>query len=542
MALGSRGSGSGKPSRWTDLNEIRVLRALRHTVVQGAAKFISVALFTLVLVSGFLGNQDAIKNFAPSFVWIIWWVGFAYIAALIWNPWPAMNPWAIVFSMIEKAAGALGMRGTKNPIIPYPDWLGVWPAVVLFGLFAWFELIFENAKSPATLATVILIYSALTWCAMALFGRRIWLARGDPFSLAFGVFGHFAPIGERNPVHTPRGTGRLYLRPYASALVTTKPVSLSMAAFILSMLATVSFDGFKETSAWSGLLRGVASLPALHPLINQIHGFGFDLQIVLETTIFVLFPLLFLVVYLGFAWFTKLAAGSDRSLTEIAGLFVFSLVPIAIAYHLAHYLSYLLMAGQLIIPLASDPLGRGWDLFFTAGYQIDITIIGAKSVWHSAVVAIVVGHVIAVGVAHCVSLQVFDSPRAARRSQYPMLVLMVAYTMVSLWILSQPIVGGPNLSTLRANSGKVTLAPFEFRERCFNLVAHDAISYRFSATPPVDFDIHYHDGLTIRFPVRLPVRRTDKGQFMAKEKRSYCLMWFNRGLSKSTLDYRVTGP
>jgi hypothetical protein len=115
-------------------------------------------------------------------------------------------------------------------------------------------------------------------------------------------------------------------------------------------------------------------------------------------------------------------------------------VPIAIAYHLSHYLSYLLIAGQNIIPLASDPFGVGSDLFGTRTYRIDIAIVNAKMVWYVAVTAIVVGHVIAVYLAHIMALRVFTTPRQAVLSQIPMLGLMVAYTMISLWILSQPIV------------------------------------------------------------------------------------------------------
>ena len=227
---------------------------------------------------------------------------------------------------------------------------------------------------------------------------------------------------------------------------------------------------------------------------------------------------------------------------EIAGFFVFSLVPIAIAYHLAHYLSYLIVAGQLIIPLASDPFGIGWNIFGTAGYRIDISIVGAKFVWYTAVIAIVVGHVFAVGVAHFVALRVFETAGAALRSQYPYLVLMVAYTMVSLWILSQPIVGGPNLRLLPAPSGTVSLAPFEFQELCYELVPQDRIEIDFRSDQPVDFDIHYHDGLSIRFPVKLSHTTVHKSQFIAAEKRSYCLMWFNRGLVPAALDYRAVGP
>ena len=85
------------------------------------------------------------------------------------------------------------------------------------------------------------------------------------------------------------------------------------------------------------------------------------------------------------------AAGGSRSPREIAQRFAFTLVPIAIGYHLAHYLVFLLVQGQYIIPLISDPFGWGWDLFGTAGYRVDIAVIGARFAWYTAVVAILVG-------------------------------------------------------------------------------------------------------------------------------------------------------
>jgi hypothetical protein len=125
---------------------------------------------------------------------------------------------------------------------------------------------------------------------------------------------------------------------------------------------------------------------------------------------------------------------------ELARLFVLTLLPIAFAYHLAHYLSYLLVAGQVVIPLASDPFGYGWDLFGTAHYKVDVGLVGARFAWYAAVIAIVFGHVLAMYLAHRLALARFAAPRTARRSQYPLAALMVAYTMLSLWILAQPIV------------------------------------------------------------------------------------------------------
>lgn len=135
-----------------------------------------------------------------------------------------------------------------------------------------------------------------------------------------------------------------------------------------------------------------------------------------------------------------LAAAHDRSASELESRFVLTLLPIAIAYHVAHYLPFLLLAGQLVIPLASDPFGRGWDLFGTALHRIDVGIVDARFIWFTAVASMVSGHVVSIVLAHATAARLFDGSRLARRSQYPMLLLMVAYTLASLWILAQPVV------------------------------------------------------------------------------------------------------
>ena len=525
-----------------DLLPFRPAHILLHPAVIGVLQAISVGLFLLVLAAGFFGTQDPLENFAPTFVWIIWWVGLAYVAALVGNLWPTINPWSILFTGLEKVVHRLGARGRLGLALAYPSWLGVWPAIVLFGFFAWFELIVESAKTPGTLATAIMVYSGITWLGMAAFGRDVWLAGGEAFSLAFNVLGRFAPIGRPEREPPDGGPVSWYLRPYAGGLITERPCRLSMTVFVLLLLSTVTFDGFKETPLHAGLLEWIASEPLFRPLLLGLHELGFDLVVVLDSVVLVFSPFLFLLVYLGFSWLAREVPDSELPVMEIAGRFVLSLVPIAIAYHLAHYLSYLLLAGQLIIPLASDPFGIGWDIFGTTNYIIDIGIIGAKFVWYTAVIAIVVGHVFAVGVAHFVALRIFESAGAALKSQYPFLVLMIAYTMLSLWILSQPIVGGPSLGSLRTPSGTVSLAPFQFRELCLRLAPGDEIRYDFLSGQPIEFNIHYHDGLRIRFPVELNGTSARGKKFVAELDQTYCLMWFNRTLRETSLKYRILGP
>jgi hypothetical protein len=159
---------------------------------------------------------------------------------------------------------------------------------------------------------------------------------------------------------------------------------------------------------------------------------------------YIVFLIFFQLMYLVFASLMYLStparARADLTIGEVARLFVLSLIPISLAYHLAHYLSFLLIVGQYMIPLSSDPFGFGWDLFGTKIYFPDISIVNARFVWITSVIAVVTGHIIAVWLAHVVALRRFRDSGAALRSQIPMLFLMVGYTMLSLWILAQPVV------------------------------------------------------------------------------------------------------
>ena len=108
-------------------------------------------------------------------------------------------------------------------------------------------------------------------------------------------------------------------------------------------------------------------------------------------------------------------------------------------YHVAHFLVFLLIQGQLIIPLASDPFGFGWDIFGSENYRLNFNIVAPTFYWATSVVAIVIGHIIAVFLAHSIALRLGKTRGEAVRSQFPMLVLMVGYTVASLWIITQPM-------------------------------------------------------------------------------------------------------
>lgn len=102
----------------------------------------------MVLLAGFFGTQDTIENIGRTFTWVIWWVGFAYLAALAGNLRPAVNPWSIVFAGFESLVRRFQPRNPFGLGLAYPSWLGVCPAIALFGLFAWFELISDAGDVP----------------------------------------------------------------------------------------------------------------------------------------------------------------------------------------------------------------------------------------------------------------------------------------------------------------------------------------------------------------------------------------------------------
>ncbi|MGH7392549.1 MAG: hypothetical protein ACREM3_24290 [Candidatus Rokuibacteriota bacterium] len=456
IGLFVRGSPGARGYPRVNLLRSTLGRFLADRRLRLAAQAVSVGLLVLVVAAGLSGDQNPTRNLAPIWVWVIWWVGFAYVSALAGNLWAVVNPWAAAFGWAEALVRRLG--GDELTFgWPYPRGLGMWPAIVLFAAFAWAELVYGGRAIPAQLALMVTVYSLITWTGMALVGRDVWLRHGDPFAAAFGLLARFSPTEIR--VTDPaacRGCGTACrpgrdgcldcgecferaapagrewnLRPYGAGLVHTDDVSPSMVVFVLLLLSTVAFDGFTATPAWAAL--DSALYAALAPL-------GGARLTVIGTLGLLGFALAFTAVYALFAAAMARAGEGALSTGEVARVFVLSLVPIAIAYHLAHYFTYLLIQGQLVIRLASDPFGFGWNLFGTARYRPDIGIVGARFAWYSAVIAIVLGHIIAVWIAHVIALRRYPDRRTAIRSQVPMLVLMVGYTIVSLWIIAQPIV------------------------------------------------------------------------------------------------------
>lgn len=393
------------------------------------------AALALLLAAGLLGPiGDWDANLLPVTVWVLWWVGLAFACALVGGLWRALDPWQALARLgaarSPRAMQAAPPAPRRRPPLRRAFAGGCAPAVVLFIAFAWTELVWGGNAQPRALATLVLAWSALAWAGMALMGRAAWRRRCDPFDRFFGLLGRLAPLR----LHRRAAGWAIVLRWPGAALLQARLPSRSETAFVIVMLATVGFDGLKETPFWEALS---AQALALLYAAGVVHAIGYAAAgSLVKTAGLLLAPLAWAGVYLGFCALSAPLAGEPAG--RVARRIALSLVPIALAYHLAHYLSYLLIQGQAALPALSDPFGLGWDLFGTRGREIDIGIIEMRTVWAVAVASIVIGHVVAVVVAHAEAWRAYG-PRALR-SQVPMTVLMIAYTAFSLWVLSQPIV------------------------------------------------------------------------------------------------------
>lgn len=392
-----------------------------------ATSLASAALLLLLLLAGLVGSRDPLANPLPLAVWTLWWVGFTLAQAALGDLWAYVNPWAGPYRLLVGLARRAGLPA--GALLAYPPWLGYWPAVGGFLAFAWFELVFLAPEDPHVLAVAVAIYSAVTLMGMGLFGE-IWLARGEAFSIFFGLVARLSPLIVRD--HGPRRT--LYLAYPGAALVGLGPLPASGVAFVLLILSAVSYDGLGKTFWWLDLC---GANPLEHPGRTALMGcnsFG------LVAT--------WAALSLGYAlavWVGRKLGGGRFPLRAGLGHLVASIMPISLGYHFAHYLSAFLVNVQHALAALSDPFGRGWDLLSLGDRYVSAGILAnydsVATIWKLQAAGVVGGHVLAVSLAHLIATQSLGAQRVALLGQVPLAALMVLYTLFGFWLLATPVAG-----------------------------------------------------------------------------------------------------
>jgi hypothetical protein len=359
------------------------------TPVLCVLRIASLLLFVVTLAAALWGTQDPLMNLAPTLVWIVAWLGLTFTCAFVADVWPALDPWRGLHAALPRA---------REPLLPWPHWLGCWPATALLLAWSWLEIVHPIATSPRKLGVFLLAWTAVSLAGMRVFGRPAWQARADVFALAFATFGRLPPL-------------RLDIADPPAAQDTP-----GLAAFVMALLAGVLFDGFHAAPAWHTFEAAVGRLAPL-----DVNGY------VAGTT------------GLALAWLALVLLFETATRTTPAGLrerLAIALLPIAAGYVVAHNFATFVLQGQRAFALLSDPFGRQWDLFGTASFYPDLAWPDARTGWLIAVGAIVAGHVASIWWSHSEVRAGGVAPARAAGVLVPLTLLMVGATAVSLTLLA----------------------------------------------------------------------------------------------------------
>ncbi|AHG04426.1 hypothetical protein HALDL1_13090 [Halobacterium sp. DL1] len=366
-----------------------------------------VAVLALVLAASVLGPSTPTTNLAILVVWVGWWAGYAMSTYLVGNSWPAVNPWRTLARVLQTS-------GNRS----YPERYGAWPSVAGLLALVWVEVVSPLAADPRALGALVAGYTVATLAGAARYGTDTWYGRIDPVSRVFRLYGRVAPV--------QRGQDGLQLRLPGAAL--TDPGTddePGSTAFVVALLWVTTFDGLVATPAWNALAG---------PLLSPVAGAG-----IVGGVLVALFYLVALLAgFGGFLLAYRFAAARSRERVDsflapsaVERWFVPSLLPIAAGYHVAHFLGYFLTLSPALVGVLAAPFGG-----------VDAVQVAVLPAWFGTLqlALVVLGHLLAVWVAHALAMELFPGVLRPIRSQYPFVVVMMVYTMTSAWVVGQPTV------------------------------------------------------------------------------------------------------
>jgi hypothetical protein len=389
--------------RWVNGLSLRArLPASGRDVADAVVGVASVIALAGLVAVGFLGPAVANANLASLGIWVAWWGGFTIATYTVGNVWPAIDPFRRLARLVP-----------GRPRWAYPEGLGAWPAVAGLLLLVFAEVVSGSTERPRILAALVVGYAVVTVGGAAAVGAREWFAKADPIAAVFRTYGALAPIQRT-------GSG-LSLRLPGAALTDGRVYDTpGRVAFVVALLWATTFDGLVSTPQWRATLAPLVALgvPAAVGYVAALLG-GFAV---------------FYAVYLWAADWSRRSADTYVTDREIARWLAPSLVPIAAGYHLAHFLGYVVTLAPALLAALSDPL--------TATAPARLPVLPD---WFGFVQlgAVLVGHLLAIWVAHSVAFELFPGARQPIRSQYPLIAVMIAYTLVSAWVIVSPTVPTP---------------------------------------------------------------------------------------------------
>jgi hypothetical protein len=392
--------------------------------VRSALAGVGLLAWLWVVVQAVLIGGGSEGDTASLFLWTYGWVGLALVSAFVGPAWTWLDPFSSIHRLLAAVADRAGLAAGRPAV--YPARLGRWPAVLGFAVFVWLELAMPGARSGRGLGLVLVAYSVVTLVAMAQFGREAWRRNGEVFSVWFALVGRLAPLAlmsdDNRSGEDDDRPRRLRVRRFASGLLDPGTDRSSLVLVALST-AAILFDGLSQTQIYFDLF-GVPSIPEQTALLMG---------------------------WLAIVVVLALAVGRVVGTAPL----VAGLVPIAIGYLIAHYLTFVLFDSQRIVLALTDPFGVGWDLLGIGTFEPATGWLPGSVAWSLQLGAVVGGHVVGAWTGHAVAVgAVADrdgrlseaQAGAVRTRQLPLALLMVGLTTLTLWSLGQSIVETPEES------------------------------------------------------------------------------------------------
>ncbi len=472
---------------WPFVRKLFQSRFLRFSV-----QAFVVLLFFMIILTGLWGSQHPGRNIAPILTWTLWWAGLVVLIlyagkAFCWAcPWDAVSSWIERLSFWKWKIQGLGLglkwpRGMRNIAL----------ATFMFVGLTWVELGFGVTLKPQATAWLALGMLAMSFLAVMVFERKSFCRYACLVGRVSGLYALFSPL-EMRPISketcttcntkdcyvgNEKGSGcptfefpsnmkvntyctlcteclntcphdnmTIKLRPWGADLNHAGTPRKDEAYLALLMLSITGFHGLTMTGLWLEWTK------VLSQSLNLSYTISFSLGMFLLMSA----PLL---VYAALVWISKALAsgnglaGQGPSYKTYFIRYAYALLPIALFYHLAHNAGHMLMEGQKVIPMFSNPFGFAlgeqwnvmgfsgvgpWNLFGTVDAHVP-PLVSLPALWLIQVLLVLVGHVYSLWAARNVSRALFESPGQATRSQIPMLLAMVLFSVFSLWLLKQPM-------------------------------------------------------------------------------------------------------
>ena len=383
-------------------------------------------LFALILIAllviGVNGSHDPLKNPLPLFIWTLFWMGFIVVQGVVGNLWRYINPFIGPYRAISRL-----FRWRAPTTVPIR--VGAWIATATLLLFIAFSLADIAPDAPDRLALIVALYWLITLALLFVFGES-WLARAECFTVLLNYYAQLAPLRRNSNNALSFGMPGWHA-------VSNPTNNIGAAVFVLCLLGSGSFDGLNETFKWLAFI-GVNPLefPGRSAVVDKTIA-GLLLANVLLLVVFAA------CTYLGVALANKSAAEQERVFFISAFCkLALSMLPIAFAYHFAHFLTAFMVNAQYAVAAISDPLDSGADFLGIGNFYVTTGFMNShhtvEAIWLTQAGAVVLGHVFSVIIAHAVALDLFGNARRAIISQAPLAAFMVLYTFIGLWLLAAP--------------------------------------------------------------------------------------------------------